>query len=299
MKKCGYILFLLLISFGVSSVQADSAEFPGRDLYPTTDYIELSDLRQKMTLDSAVVVDVRSTYEFDTLHINNALNIPYTSSTFVEDMQALRQQHPDKMIVTYCNGHTCMKSYKAAMKATKAGIENVVAFDAGIFEFSKNHPKDAVLLDEVLHTPARLISKDKLKAHMLSISAFDAKVVEMDSFVVDVRDKHQRDYQSLYMARDRRAPLGNYQKLDRYIRMAKAEGKPLLIYDQAGKQVRWLQYYLEAKGVQDYYFLEGGAYSYFKQLHAENQREMLNAQPREMVVSNYPKKTTEAKGVVQ
>lgn len=33
----------------------------------------------------------------------------------------------------------------------------------------------------------------------------------------------------------------------------------LLIFDQVGKQVRWLMYHLEVAGIKDYYFLDQGA----------------------------------------
>lgn len=32
----------------------------------------------------------------------------------------------------------------------------------------------------------------------------------------------------------------------------------LLVYDNVGKQVRWVQYYFEKHGITDYYFLKGG-----------------------------------------
>ena len=37
--------------------------------------------------------------------------------------------------------------------------------------------------------------------------------------------------------------------------------KSLLIFDQVGKQVRWLEYYLVANGYKNYKFLAGGATS--------------------------------------
>ncbi|MDX1803386.1 MAG: glycerol-3-phosphate 1-O-acyltransferase, partial [Alcanivorax sp.] len=40
----------------------------------------------------------------------------------------------------------------------------------------------------------------------------------------------------------------------------------LLIYDAVGKQVRWLQYMLEAEGVKDYYFMQGGAKSFYEKV---------------------------------
>ena len=47
---------------------------------------------------------------------------------------------------------------------------------------------------------------------------------------------------------------------------AKAEKKPLLIYDEAGKQVRWLMYRIEDLNVNEYYFMKGGMKQYFKSL---------------------------------
>lgn len=71
---------------------------------------------------------------------------------YVQRMQQLRDKNPETMIVTYCNGKTCMKPYKAARS-----------------------------------------------------------------------------------------------------------GDNMYVYDEAGKQVRWLMYRLEQAGVKDYYFMKGGA----------------------------------------
>lgn len=40
----------------------------------------------------------------------------------------------------------------------------------------------------------------------------------------------------------------------------KFKNDTLLIFDQVGKQVRWLMYHLEAAGYTDYYFLSDGTY---------------------------------------
>jgi len=42
------------------------------------------------------------------------------------------------------------------------------------------------------------------------------------------------------------------------------QDKPLFIFDQVGKQVRWLEYYLVEYGYSDYYFLAKGATSVLK-----------------------------------
>ena len=57
-------------------------------------------------------------------------------------------------------------------------------------------------------------------------------------------------------------------KLDA-IQQANREGKELLIYDEVGKQVRWLMYYLEDNNAPNYYFMKGGVREYFKFLRAQ------------------------------
>ena len=53
------------------------------------------------------------------------------------------------------------------------------------------------------------------------------------------------------------------KKIDAIIEDVLAQKKTLLVYDQTGKQVQWFQYYLESKGVKDYYFMKGGAQAHF------------------------------------
>ena len=52
----------------------------------------------------------------------------------------------------------------------------------------------------------------------------------------------------------------------KYFERARKRGKTLLIYDEVGKQVRWLQYTLERYGIEQYYFMQGGAKGYYDML---------------------------------
>jgi hypothetical protein len=54
-------------------------------------------------------------------------------------------------------------------------------------------------------------------------------------------------------------PIDDFIK--RVVKKGLLQDSTLLIFDQVGKQVRWLMYYLEASGYTNYYFLSGGAYA--------------------------------------
>ena len=83
---------------------------------------------------------------------------------------------------------------------------------------------------------------------------------------IDVRDKFQRAGVGFYPGIERWASLDEQKKLDRYIKKAIKQNRTLLIYDEVGKQVRWLQYALEKAGAKNYYFMSKGAKGYYKDI---------------------------------
>jgi len=253
-------LALLLGSLPVFAAETEPhPDFPSRELFPYVPVMELEQLNGQF--DQVVIVDVRSEYEYDTLHISNALNIPLARRDFAEQIRQLRAE-TDKPIVFYCNGRTCRKSYKATQKAIRADIDNVFAFDAGIFDWTKAQPDKAVLLGKSPVDPERLIGSDKLKAHMLSPEEFMKYGERDDVIILDVRDRFQREAVAIFPSRQISVALDNAE-LDGYIRQARDQGKTLLVYDAVGKQVRWLQYHIEDAGVQNYYFMSKGAQGFY------------------------------------
>jgi len=262
MKKFATLLGLLFL---VSAVQAKTAdEFPARKLFPAVPYIEIDDLHK--TLSKSIVVDVRSSYEFETLRIKGALNISLGSPGFIDEMVKLRKDNPNTPIVTYCNGKTCKKSYQAVQKCRDHNIPDVVAYDAGIMDWARKYPQDSVLLGVSPVNPQRLISKSDFEKRLVAPDKFEAMLADRNVIVVDVRDRFQREGLSLFPGIDQQAYLDDKQKLDKYINKAKSENKTLLIYDAAGKQVRWLMYYLEDKELPNYGFMKGGASAYYANL---------------------------------
>ncbi len=261
------ITAFLSISATFDVFAAENApEFPGRELYPLVPVIELEELNKRFA--DVAIVDVRSKYEFDTLRIKGAVNIPLSSPTFVEQINELRTKDP-RPIVVYCNGKTCMKSYKAALTCSVNKIDNVEAFDAGIMDWARAYPEQAVLLGRSPVDPNKLISQDQFKKHLLSPDQYGEQVASSSAIVLDVRDRFQREGLSLFVGRERRAYLDDIDTLDKYIEKAKRENKTLLVHDAAGKQVIWLQYYLEDKGLRDFYFMDGGTSAYYEQMKQE------------------------------
>ena len=260
------ILFFVLAF--VHSSYAKNQEFPGRDLYLDVKHIEMADLAKEYS--NSIIVDVRSKYEFDTLHIKSASHVSLRSPEFISSMQQLRKQYPHKKIVTYCNGKTCMKSYKAARKCQQHGVRNVYAFDAGIMDWAKNQPNRSVLLGQSPLNENKLISKDDFNKRLLTVDDFIEKARhDKAALIIDARDPLQREGISLFPGAESRASLQDTRNMDNFIAQAAKQNKTMYIYDEAGKQVRWLMYRLEEKGVKKYYFMKHGMKAYFAKLRDE------------------------------
>lgn len=255
------LVFLSLI-LALSTVSANDSTFPGRAKFPQVPIYEMDQLRD--ALNDVIVVDARSSYEYETLRIKGAKNIPVANKTFEANLTKLRAS-TNKPIVFYCNGRSCFKSYIASKKARAAGIQNTFAFDAGIFEWTKANPNQAVLLGQSPVQSANLIPSKQFKSRLLNPDHFSEKATSTGhrSMVLDVRDKYQRAGIGFFPGKERWVSLDQKERILRYINKAKKQNKTLYVYDEVGKQVRWLQYEIEKAGLKDYFFMEKGASGYF------------------------------------
>ena len=100
MKNLLLSISILFSLFSPTSVFADEG-FPGRAEFPEIPLYQKEDLFKN--LDKVVVVDARSSLEFETLRVKGAQNIPIASKQFPEMVKALRKK-TSKPIVFYCNG---------------------------------------------------------------------------------------------------------------------------------------------------------------------------------------------------
>ena len=245
-------------------IKKELVEFPGRKKFAQIPYISIEQLHQEY--DDVVIVDARTPLEYKVIRVSSAVNVPLNLSDdeFTDKLHVLRKNNPSKKIVFYCNGHTCMKSYKATKRALKtAKIGNVFAYDAGVFDWARSYPNKATLLDQTPVNADTLLSKSKLKKHMLPALQF-INQADDNVIILDVRDRFRREGFSIFSGYEEAISMDNYRDLDKYINLAKAENKALYIYDEVGKQVRWIQYRLENKNAGPYYFMEGGTLAFFK-----------------------------------
>lgn len=268
MKRMTLFLVFLLNTALLNAATTAPAEFPGRAKYPEVKVLEKSQLMNKML--EVVIVDARSPLEFKTLRIKGAQNIPVARKDFVAQVKELRKL-TTKPIVFYCNGRTCMKSYIAARKCLKAKINNVAAYDAGMFEWAKTYPNQAELFGVSPVNKKDIIPSAKFKSRLLTPKKFGYNVFNKgkSNIILDVRDKFQRGAAGFFPGKEKWISLSKEEKLKTFIHKAKRENKTLYIYDEVGKQVRWLQYALEDADMKNYYFMGKGAKGYYASLMKE------------------------------
>ncbi len=248
-------LFVVLM-LSISSVGAQ--EFPYREKYPEIKPISTQDLHQKYNAGEIIIVDVRSDIEFQVIHPKKAVHISLGNMNFVQKVGDLIKQNLNKQIAFYCNGITCLKSYEATKKAQAAGFNNCFAYDAGIPAWAEAYPGLTLLIGkEVVNPQEQLIPKSEFKKICLSFDDFKNKADSSDAIVVDVRDNIQKNSGLPGLEAALNMPLDKF--IANFVQRKINQDKTLLIFDQVGKQVRWLMYYLVQNDYKNFYFLNKGA----------------------------------------
>ncbi|MBS1246078.1 MAG: rhodanese [Proteobacteria bacterium] len=189
MRKILAVLSVLFLATVFSTARANDDPFPHRAKFKHVPIMSPEALHRD--LDKVILVDVRSGYEFQTLHIKGALHIPLSKEKLPAAVKELRAKSSSP-IVFYCNGNSCKKSYEAADLAINAGVTDVHAYDSGLDTWTKQYPDKSVLLGKSPMNPADLISSDSFKKRIISAEEFEARL-EKGAVVLDVRDIRQRD----------------------------------------------------------------------------------------------------------
>jgi len=240
-----------------AAIFADTDAFPLRKAYPQVTVISTEQLIDQYN--NIISIDVRSKLEFDVIHMQGALHVPVARIDFEKNIKRLNENKP---IVFYCNGVTCAKSYKAAIRMLNKGYSNVKVYDAGIFAWAKANPQKSVLLSESPVNPEKMISQSHFLNKNISFGKFREMAKSKQAMIVDIREPYQRLHSRATKLDFGDVPVRNFPS-DKFLSVIVKPGnfkdRQLLIADAVGKQVRWLQYYLERFGYTNYYFLQGGA----------------------------------------
>ena len=175
-----YFGSIILISSICSAV-----EFPYREKYPEVEVIELTSLKSGYDKEEFILVDLRSETEFESIHINGAINLPYGNLKFMDSLLKLSRNNPDKKIAVYDNGIDCIKCYRAAEDALYSMVTGY-AFDAGIPNWAKNYPASTLVYGKLLLNSENLINSDKeFNKKCLDFETFKQKATESNAIVID------------------------------------------------------------------------------------------------------------------
>jgi len=254
----------MLSNFPAHADDADS--FPLRKVYSEIKVIGIDDMTAKMNI--FTVIDVRSPLEYSIMHIQGAINIPLSDKKFVDNVKQTVANNGNKMAAFYCNGHRCHHSYEAAKAMTLAKTPDTIVFDGGINDWAEKNPQLTILLDKPFDSKA-LITEAKFNAHSLAPAEFMRKArEEPNAYIIDIRDKFQRDGVTLFPGRDINTGM-EVEKLKNTINAAKSANQTLLIFDDSGARGWPLQYFLEDMGVKNYYFMKGGIVGYGQMLQGK------------------------------
>jgi len=254
---------LLCVLFCVLSVQGYASSSPYEN-YFSHRYPFLKDSRieiQKLhdTLREVLLVDVRSPYEFEALHIKRAVNYSIDDSGFLDMVRNLRRSSP-KAIIFYCNGPGCERSQRAMEIAKENDIFGVASFDAGMFYWAAMYPDYTVSFNRLSPDISSMMAVTAYTNHLMPRKEFAKKLANKSALVLDIRGSSEREGKGIFAgSRERWVNPVDDKALNSVIDKAVSEDRPLYIYDNIGDRTRLLPYRLKQRGASKYYFLASGA----------------------------------------
>jgi rhodanese-related sulfurtransferase len=266
-------LFILITLLSALSSQITLArctpnkDLPLREVFLSVDCIDTKAFTKKIDNNNVLIIDARTKTEFDILKIKGAINLDIDDKEFfIKEIAAVRGSNPSD-IVFYCNGKRCNLSYRASALAVKLGIKNTYVYDRGIFKFSTLEPKKVLLFNQKISADNKVISSEKYKKHLTTLENFQQMIANDiktgEAFrILDIRDKSSHNGSSAFVGvmHERYIPLSNIAKLKKYLRRVAQQNASLYVYDWGGAKLKWVQYYIEQQGIDDYYLLQGGAF---------------------------------------
>jgi len=251
-------IFLFILYFpSYFSYSNDVSQFPLRHIFTNLEFVTSEQLFNKS--DNSLIVDVRSKFEYEILHIKGAVNIPIANMDFITSLKSATERDT-RTIVFYCNGIDCKKSYHAAIKARTYNFLNVKVYDSGILEWAKKYPQNSILFGKQMYSKYDLISDEVFFKHNLSSIEF-MNMIGDKVWIIDIREPFQRDIKILKNV----TYVTSIDKFNTLLSRAKNDNVKLMIYDAVGRQVRWIQYLLENERFKDYYFLKGGVKNFVRE----------------------------------
>ena len=99
----------------------------------TTVNLNVSEFSQKITEPGVIIVDVRTSEEFASGHIEGALNIDFNSGNFANEITRL---NPSETYAVYCRSGS--RSGQAASIMHKAGFHDVSNLNGGVIDWTND-----------------------------------------------------------------------------------------------------------------------------------------------------------------
>lgn len=116
--------------------QADSTAAAADSTAPREGVVSLEQMKQMVDSGTIVVIDARSTEEYEQGHIPGSINIPH--DRIPEFMDVLNSEvSTDAQIVCYCRSFTCDFSDLLATELKVIGYQNVQVFSGGWDQWQK------------------------------------------------------------------------------------------------------------------------------------------------------------------
>lgn len=202
-----------------------------------------------------VLANALSSIEFNNLTIKGSVNIPASK---VAD-NPLLPEDTSTLLVFFCKGPVCVKSYKAAKEAIALGYTNVKVYKAGLPDWIRKR-----------FPVTRTVEYPKVDIPKMYPQEVYEKLDEV--VMLDIRGAESKLIGEIKHGIVINIPLDDLE--EKYTALSK--NKTIVIVDLAGKQEDICGRFLVQKGYTKLVGIEGGARAWIKMIRRMERKELQN-----------------------
>jgi rhodanese-related sulfurtransferase len=247
----------LFLSGGPGRAEGSGTGAPGPSLNAALLFPSVHALNSRglwAVFDDVRVVDVRTGFEFDVVHIQGSLNRPAPAPGDPGQDDRLKDLSGGTTLVFTGNDRHDTRPFRAALDAASRGISPVRVYADGVLAWADTFPDRAVLMGSCPAAPLAMLPEEAHREKLIGYWQFLNALKEPNTLFIDIRSVYDRSAIPLAFA-VRAIPMEAFLEA---VACRVWSEKTLVVLDRDDARLPWLHRFLLAGGYDDVLFLKGG-----------------------------------------
>ncbi len=138
-------------------------------------------------LDDLFILDVRTRFEYDIIHIKGSFHLSRDKSDILISDSRIKTESLDKPVVFVGNDSSDTRPYKSALSERFQEIPTFFVLEEGVLTWAEAFPEKSVLMEVTPADPEHILPRASHAKNLLNLESFIEAASEPGALVIDAR----------------------------------------------------------------------------------------------------------------